>query len=76
MFGALVSQQDLLRFNLAWGMLNQYFLAIKKVKNSNFLIFFHVALKFCCPWESTRIKTLAFVLMEIILLKANLLEIF
>ena len=38
-------------------------------------IFFHVALKFCCPWESTRIKTLAFDLMEGILLKGNLLEI-
>lgn len=41
MFGALVSQQDLLRFNLAFGILNQYFLSIKTNENysSNSLLF-------------------------------------
>lgn len=74
MFAAFVSQQDLLRFNLTLGILNQYFLSMKTILVT--IIFCHVALKFCCPWESTRIKTLAFVLMEIILLKGNLLENF
>lgn len=76
-FGAVVSQQDLVTVWFGFGDVDLIFFSIKKNENysSNFIIFFHVALKFCCPWESTGIKTLAFVLMEIILLKGNLLEI-
>lgn len=76
-FEAVVSQQDLVKVWFGFGDVDLIFFSIKKNENysSNFIIFFHVALKFCCPWESTGIKTLAFVLMEIILLKGNLLEI-
>lgn len=48
---------------------------MKTILINYLLFFFNVALKFCCPWESTKIKTLAFDLMEIVLLKGNLLEI-